>query len=76
MDADTKAKLKAHARAIAEILYDETDPAEVTTLADIEEAVRHHLIEHINPEIGNFLSKQVVPRTEDAIDTSPASSGN
>ena len=59
MDADKQAQIQAHARAIAALLYEETDPDQVKTLAGIEEAVRGHLLEHVSPEIGNFLLKQV-----------------
>lgn len=43
MDANKKAQIQAHARAIAALLYEETDPEQVKTLAGIEEAVREHL---------------------------------
>ena len=71
MDADKKAQIKAHARAIAALLYEETDPEQVQTLAGIEEAVREHLLEHVNPEIGNFLSKQAAAQrvAETAVST-------
>jgi hypothetical protein len=59
MDADKKAQIQAHARAIAALLYEETDPEQVKTLAGIEQAVRGHVLEHVSPEIGNFLSQQV-----------------
>lgn len=65
MDADKKAQIQAHARAIAALLYEETDPNQVKTLAGIEEAVRGHLLEHVSPEIGDFLSKQVAAQRPD-----------
>jgi hypothetical protein len=71
MDADKKAQLQAHARAIAALLYEETDPEQVKTLAGIEEAVRGHLLEHISPEIGDFLSKQSVGQVPDENVPSP-----
>jgi hypothetical protein len=55
MDADEKAQIQAHARAIAALLYEETDPEQVQTLAGIEQAVRGHVLEHVSPEIGIFL---------------------
>lgn len=58
MDADKKAQIQAHARALAALLYEETDPEQVKTLAGIEAAVRGHLLEHVSPEIGNFLWQQ------------------
>lgn len=73
MDADKKAQIQAHARAIASLLYEETDPDQVKTLAGIEEAVRGHLLEHVSPEIGNFLSKLVVAPQPGANGASPVS---
>jgi hypothetical protein len=58
MDADKKAQIQAHAQAIAALLYEETDPKRVQTLAGIEEAVREHMLEHVSPEVGNFLWQQ------------------
>ncbi|NEP49896.1 MAG: ISKra4 family transposase [Moorea sp. SIO3C2] len=55
MDADKHAQIKAHARAIAALLYEETDPEQVQTLSGIEEAVRGHILEHVSPEIGKFF---------------------
>jgi hypothetical protein len=70
MDADKKAQIQAHARALAALLYEETDPEQVKTLAGIEEAVRGHLLEHVSPEIGDFLSKQAVAQQRDANEAS------
>ncbi len=67
MEADKKAQIQAHARAIAALLYEETDPEQVKTLAGIETAVRGHLLEHVTPEMGNFLSQQAaVQRADDS----------
>jgi hypothetical protein len=66
MDADKKAQIQAHAQAIASLLYEETDPEQVKTLAGIEESVRKHVLEHVSPEIGNFLLQQVVVQRVDA----------
>jgi hypothetical protein len=60
MKTDKKAQIQAHARAIAALLYEETDPEQIQTLAGIEEAVRGHILEHVSPEIGNFLLSQLV----------------
>ena len=65
MDSDKKAQIKAHARAIAALLYEETDPEQVKTLAGIEEAIRDHLLEHVGPEMGDFLSKRAAAQRQD-----------
>ena len=44
MDAAKEAQIKAHALALAELLYDETDSEPVKTLPGIEVAVRDHLL--------------------------------
>jgi Tfp pilus assembly protein FimV len=67
MDAEKKAQIQAHARALAALLYEETDPEQVKTLAGIEAAVRGHLLEHVSPEIGDFLLQQAaVPRVDES----------
>ena len=58
MDTDKLQQIQAHARAIAALLYDETAPEQLTTLEGIEAAVRGHILEHVSPEIGHFLSQQ------------------
>jgi hypothetical protein len=49
--------LKAHLKAIAAILYEETPLEEVNTLEAIEQTVRQKVLQHVSPEIGVFLSK-------------------
>ena len=58
MDASKEARLKALTQELAELLYKETDPEAVKTLEGIETAVRGHLLEHVGPELGHFLSAQ------------------
>lgn len=72
MDADKKAPIQAHARAIAALLYEETAPEQVKTLAGIEQAVRGHLLEHVSPENGDFLSKLAVAQPLDANEAATA----
>jgi len=56
MNPEKALALKEHALAIAAILYEETEPEELKTLAGIEKAVREQLVEHVTPHIGVFLS--------------------
>jgi hypothetical protein len=58
MDAAKLEQIQAHARAIAALLYDETAPEQLATLEGIETAVRGHILEHVSPEMGHFLSQQ------------------
>ena len=73
MDSDKRAQIKAHARAIAALLYEETDPEQVKTLEGIEEVNRGHLLEHVGPEMV-FLSKRVAAQRPDENAVSTASS--
>lgn len=76
MDADKKAQIQAHARAIAALLYEETDPEQVKTLAGIEQAVRGHMLEYVSPEIGNFLLQQLAAPPADESEALTVSSDN
>jgi hypothetical protein len=76
MDSAKKAQIQAYAQAIAALLYEATDPEQVKTLAGIEEAVREHRLEHVSPEVGNFLLQQVAARRADANAASTASLDN
>lgn len=65
MKVDKLKQIKAHANAIAELLYEETDSEQVKTLENIEQTVRQHLIDYVNPEVANFLSSQVVKQGQE-----------
>ena len=65
MEADQLKQIKAHANAIAELLYTETDSEQVKTLEGIEEAVRKHLIDYVNPEVAKFLSQVVAEQKQE-----------
>jgi hypothetical protein len=73
MDADKLQQIQAHARAIVALLYDETAPEQLTTLEGIEAAIRGHILEHVSPEIGLFLSQQRVAPAADEVGKSKAS---
>lgn len=59
MEASQHEKLKEYTQEIARILYADADPEKIKTLEGIEETIREQLLEYINPEIGNFLSRKV-----------------
>lgn len=75
MDGSKQARFKALTQELAELLYEETDPDEVKTLAGIENAVRGHLLEQVGPELGHFLSAQAAVQRGDDSEQSPASLG-
>jgi hypothetical protein len=64
MKTDKLAKIQEYANAIAELLYEETAPEQVKTLEGIEEAVRDHLLNYVNPEIAKILSTKAVEPTQ------------
>ena len=61
MDASKAEQIKSHARAIAKLLYTETEattPEQLENFEGIEQAVRGHILDHVGPEIGEFFVKQ------------------
>ncbi len=58
MDSSKEAQITAHALALAALLYEETEPEKLKTLGGIEEAIREHMQERVNPAVANFLSQQ------------------
>ena len=59
MTPEQKQALQEHIQAIAKILYEDTTPERLTSLAGIEEAVRNQMQKHVMPEVGVFLSKRL-----------------
>ncbi len=76
MDESKQARLKALTEELAALLYEETDPDAVKTLEGIEKAVRGHILEHVGPGLGHFLSAQAVGQPEAVSEASPASLAN
>jgi hypothetical protein len=64
MTPGQKQALKAHFQAIAQILYDDSDPATLKTLEGIEMTLRQQIQTYVSPELGNFLSKQLQERKQ------------
>ena len=76
MDASKEARFKALTQELAALLYEETDPEQVKTLAGIEDAIRGHLLDRVGPELGDFLLKQAAAQPVDENDGFKASSDN
>ena len=51
-------QLKAHLKVVAEILYRNTEPAELKSFESIEKSVRQKMLSEVGPEIGNFFFQQ------------------
>lgn len=58
MTPEQQQNLQEHIKAIAKILYDDTPPEQLTSLAGIEQAVRSQMQKHVMPSVGVFLSKR------------------
>ena len=59
MTPEKQQGLQEHIQAIAKILYEDTSPERLTSLAGIEVAVRSQMQKHVMPEVGFFLSKRL-----------------
>jgi hypothetical protein len=70
MTPEDRQHLDSHLRAIAQILHSDaqTQGLPMDSLEAIEQTVRAQLQAHVAPELGNFLSKQLVQKPVSAID--------
>ncbi len=59
MTPEKQKALEEHIEAIAKILYEESKPEQLESLAKIEATVRDKTLEHITPQIGFFLSNKL-----------------
>ena len=60
MTPEQEQALSKHIKAIAKILYEDTEenaPEQLTSLAGIEAVVRSQMQKHLMPEVGVFLSR-------------------
>ncbi len=76
MTPEQQQALQEHIQAIAKILYENTSPEQLSTLAGIEQAVRQQMQRHVMPEVGVFLSKLLQVQTQDTDELSKVSSEN
>ncbi len=65
MKPEQEQALKAHLQAIAQILYDDSDPEGMQTLEGIEMTVRQKIQAHVSPELGNFLLERLQAQQQD-----------
>lgn len=59
MTPEQKVLLAKHIEAIAKLLYEETEPEQLESLAKIENTVREQTLEYITPQLGIFLSNKL-----------------
>lgn len=58
MTPQEQERLQACITEIAQILYNNTPAEKITSLEDIEKAVRQQMMEQVSPKIALFLSKK------------------
>ena len=58
MTPEKEQALQEHLDAVAEILYEETEPNQLNDLEKIEGVVRDKILSHVSPQIGFFLLKK------------------
>lgn len=76
MTPDKAAQLEGYLNAVAELLYEESDPEALRTLEGIEMTVREKIQAHVAPELGRFLSAQLAGRVQGESECSRARSGS
>jgi len=64
MNPEKEQALEAHLEAIAQILYEQSDPEAMKTLEGIEVTVRQQIQTHVSPELGRFLSEWLAARKQ------------
>ena len=64
MTPEKAAQLKTHLEAIAQLLYEESNPADMQTLEGIEMTVREQIQAHVSPELGHFLSARLAAQQQ------------
>ena len=58
MNPEKKLALQEHLDAIAELLYEETEPDDLNDLEKIEIVVRDRILSHVSPSLCFFLLKK------------------
>lgn len=69
MTPEKEQQLAQHLKAVATILYEETEPEQVETLAKIEATVREQTLQYITPQLGVFLSNKPPKHKQGELET-------
>jgi hypothetical protein len=63
MTPEQQQALQDHLQAIAQILYEDSDPTALQTLEELELTLRQQIQTHVSPALGSFLSaRQLEPK--------------
>jgi hypothetical protein len=57
MNLEETQELQAHLKPAAAILFKHTPPKQLKDFESLEMTLRDHLLERVNPEIGNFFAQ-------------------
>jgi hypothetical protein len=58
MTPEDKQQLKAYLKGVAEILYRNTEPTEISSFESIEKSLRQKMLEEVGPELATFFFQQ------------------
>ena len=58
MTPEDRQQLKAHLKEVAEIIYRNTDPKELSSFESIEKSLRQKILKEVEPELGSFFFQQ------------------
>jgi hypothetical protein len=58
MTPEDRQQLKAHLKEVAEIIYTNTDPKELSSFESIEKSLRQKILKEVEPELGSFFFQQ------------------
>jgi len=58
MTPEDRHQLKAHLKEVAEILYRNTAPQELSSFESIEKSLRQKILKEVGPELGSFFFQQ------------------
>lgn len=65
MAPEKEQALQEHLDAVAQILYEETEPNQLNNLEKIEGVVRDKILSHVSPQIVFFLLKKSLELTRE-----------
>lgn len=68
MTPDQEKELAQHLEAIAALLYEETEPEQVESLAKIEATVREKTLQYITPQLGVFLLDKLQEHNQEELE--------
>ena len=59
MTPEDRQQLKAHLKEVAEIIYRNTDPKELSSFESIEKSLRQEILKEVEPELGSFFFNSI-----------------